>query len=301
MPDHSSTDHCQRFIFSDMPIRGERVQLSQTLQTILGQHEYPMAIQHHLADMLCAVTLLSATLKFEGKLSIQAQGEGPLTMMLAECTHNKEVRATAQWNTETEWPENSLSFPEALGKNSRLAVTITPTKGKRYQGVVPLNSPSVAGALEEYFSQSEQLGTRLIFASDGQHASGMLLQQLPANTEEEKDSAETNWQHVTTLANTLNKEELLSLPTETLLHRLYHQEDIQLFDSAPVIFKCTCTRQKTEQTLLSLGLTTLQEMAAEDDKLVINCHFCSQEQHFDAVDLAALMHQLKSSSETELD
>ncbi|MBZ2189210.1 Hsp33 family molecular chaperone HslO [Alcanivorax sp. JB21] len=291
----STTDLRQRFLFPDSDIRGEIVRLDTSVAQALQARSYPLVIEALLGEAMAAATLLSGTLKFEGRLSLQAQGQGDLTLLLAECTHDSQIRGLARTRLtagDSEQQPMTAQLPALLG-DGIMAITIVPERGNQYQGLVPMESDTLAGCLEGYFSQSEQLPTRLWLAAGNGHAAGLLIQVLP----EHAGSAEHNarvWETVTALAGTLTMEELLTLPVETVLHRLFHEAPPILSPADTVRFGCTCSREKVRGTLLSLGSEELQALLSEQGEARVTCDFCGSEELFDAVDLAELAHQSAS-------
>jgi len=270
----SDQDTLQRFIFSDSNVRGEIVHLNQSYQTVIHQTEYPESLQRILGEAMCSVILLTATLKFSGKLSLQLQGDGILKLLLVQSTHEQEIRGTMQWEGECE----DKSFKELL-QNAKLVITIDPDKGTRYQGIVPLDGDRLNQCLETYFMQSEQLPTRIWLAADDNSAAGMLLQKLP---EQEDQSDGNQWEHITILAETTTHSELLSLSNETFLYRLFHNESVRLFESQPVTFKCTCSRERCEETIISLGSREIDDMIRDPGHAAITCEFCATSYFFEA-------------------
>lgn len=283
------SDHKQRFLFPDCDIRGELVQLETSIARILEPHDYPMAVEGLIGEAVAAVALLTSTLKFRGKLSLQAQGRGPVSLLLAECTHAGEVRAMARHQDAAACQGSSIA--ELIGDGA-MVITIMPEQGRQYQGIVPLVGDRLADCLQAYFEQSEQLPTRLWLAAGNNRAAGLLLQRLP-NQLAGSDANTVMWQHLETLASTLTCEELLGLDTNTILFRLFHDTPPQLPAPDAVSFSCTCTRERTRQALLSLGYDELKALLDEDGQVTLTCDFCLVDQHFDAVDLAELTHQLK--------
>lgn len=285
------TDSRQRFFFPDTDLRGEWVSLENTLTPIFGARQYPLEIQTLLGEALAATCLMTGTLKFKGRLSIQAQGKGDLALLLAEGTHHNTLRGLARWDGSV-GDGRSPSLPELLGDEARMAITIHPEQGQSYQSLVPLASDDLAGCLTHYFDQSEQIPTRLWLAAGNGRAAGLLLQRLP---EQNADKAHNDdqWHTLGALADTLKTEELLSLSAAELLHRLFHETPPQVPEAENVAFGCTCTRDKVEEMLTSLGKDTLQSLLDEKGEADIQCDFCKQTQHFDAVDLGALIKQLQ--------
>jgi molecular chaperone Hsp33 len=273
-------DNLQRFVFEDMPIRGEIVRLDATYRAVLDRREYPPAVREVLGEMMAAAALLASTLKFEGKLIMQIQGDGPVKLLMAECTETGAMRAIAQWHGEVD----RAPLKELIG-GGKFVITIDPEKSpERYQGVVQLEGSSVAAALEHYFAQSEQLETRLWLAADREQAAGMLLQKLPDSQIEDADA----WDRAVHLGSTLTRLELLSLPVREILRRLYHEEDIRLFARQPLSFRCSCSRERVEAVLRMLGWEEVESILTERGNVDVDCEFCGAHYGFDLVDAAQL-------------
>ena len=293
-----SSDLLNRFIFDDCDIRGELVTLDKSYQEILDHNNYPPAIQTLLGEFLAAVGLLSSTLKFDGMIILQARGEGPISTIMAECNHHNHLRGIVRLNTAVELTEQVAqtgSMQELLGKGV-LFITIEPKRtenfaGKleRYQGIVPLEKATLAGCLEDYFQQSEQLATRLWFAANKHHASGLLIQALPnqikTNAEENRD----HWETIETLANTITPEELVDLDHEQILHRLFHEQPVRIFEPRQVSFACSCSRERSESALISLGKSEIEKLLIEKGSIDIDCQFCNQHYHFSPVEVRKLL------------
>ena len=283
----NNADFKQRFLFPETDIRGELVRLDESLEAILGTHDYPLAVQGLVGEAVAAVALLAGTLKFSGRLSLQAQGRGPVSLLLAECTHDGQLRALARHDGELDTAANI----GALIGDGTMVITITPDQGRQYQGIVPLEGDTLAQCLEGYFQQSEQLPTRLWLASGNGRAAGLMLQRLPDQVAS-GDENRNQWEHLEALAGTLKMEELLDLPAETVLRRLFHETPPSLPEAQPLRFGCTCSRERTENALLSLGADELKTLLDEDGEATLTCDFCLSQQHFDAVDLAELIRRL---------
>ncbi|HSD97574.1 MAG TPA: Hsp33 family molecular chaperone HslO [Sulfuricaulis sp.] len=283
-------DSLQRFIFEHAPIRGEIVHLDATWQAVLERRQYPPRVREVLGELMAAAALLTSTLKFDGRLIMQIQGKGPVSLLVVECTSDRTMRAIAQWQGEI--PDAPLA---ALVGDGRLAVTIDPLKGKeRYQAIVALEGLTVAEAFENYFARSEQLATRLWLASDPQQAAGMLLQRLP-----EADPADDDaWVRAVHLGSTITREELLALPVREIVHRLYHEEDIRLFSRMPVSFRCSCSRARVEAVLRMLGRDEIHSILDEQGTVSVDCEFCGSRYEFDRIDAEQLFAALHSAPAT---
>ncbi|MDH4274682.1 MAG: Hsp33 family molecular chaperone HslO [Gammaproteobacteria bacterium] len=278
---HHQPDTQRRFIFEHAPIRGEIVHLDASWRAVLERHHYPPVIRDVLGQFMAATALLASTLKFQGSLILQAQGDGPLKMVVVECSNEHAMRALARW--EGEVPEGELPDKFGLG---RIVMTIIDNRPntERYQAVAPLEGANVAEALQNYFRQSEQLDTHVWLAADGQQAAGLLLQKLPDRPLEDTDA----WQRVTLLANTVSAAELLNLPSEDILHRLFHEEDVRLFDAEPLFFRCSCTRERVANMLRGLGYAEAKSVLIEKGNVDVTCEFCNQNYIFDSIDVEEL-------------
>lgn len=273
-------DYLYRFVFEDFGVRGEFVRLAASWQAVREKHDYPVVIEQPLGAALAAVSLLSATIKFKGSLVLQIQGDGLVRSLVAQATDQGTLRGMASF----EMPPNEIE-PESdnLLGHARLVLTAESPEGERYQGIVPVEGGSVTGAVEHYFQQSEQLPTRLWLAADGSAATGLFLQRLPGGNADEED-----WNRVTTLADTITNEELLSLDVKELLHRLFHEESVRLFEPEPMSFRCACSRERVGQALVAIGEGEVQQILDEMGSIEVNCEFCNASYRFDAVDAAVL-------------
>lgn len=276
-------DQIQRFIFDNADIRGELVYLETSYQETLSQHDYSEPVAKWLGDFLSAAVLLSQTIKFDGILTLQARSEGEIPLMMAEATSQGHVRAIARGADAATSDDFQTAF-----KNGYLSITIAPTKGKPYQGIVPLDGANLSECLEHYFAQSEQLATRIILASDSVKTAGLLLQELPAVEEGGDNERQQKWQHVTYLASTLKDEELLTLEFEPLLHRLYHQEELRLFNPSKLSFQCSCSEQRTMDVIRGLGREEAESIIEEQGDISIQCEFCHHKYRFAQASLAAI-------------
>jgi molecular chaperone Hsp33 len=280
------SDHTQRFLFDDTDVRGELVALGDSYKHVLAKHPYPQPVAQLLGEMLAAAELLVGTLKFDGLLILQVRSAGAVPLLMVECSSAHDVRGIARYHAEQIGADAGL---QELMPDGMLTLTVDPVKGQRYQGIVALDGETLADCLSTYFATSEQLPTRFWLNADGRRARGLLLQQLPAARLPDPDEREASWQHLLTLANTLSAEELLGLDNETLLHRLYHEESVRLFEPTAVQFRCSCSRERSARALVSLGLDDASLLLEEQGgALEIDCQFCNQRYVFDAADVAQL-------------
>lgn len=293
-----SNDVLKRFIFDDCDIRGEIVSLGDSYREILSHNQYPPAIQKLLGEFLAAIGLLSSTLKFDGMIILQARGEGAISTIMAECNHHNNIRGIVRLNPAAELSSEIAergSLQDLLGKGV-LVITIEPKRGEnfagkleRYQGIVPLERDTLAGCLEDYFQQSEQLATRLWFAADGRQAGGLLLQALPHQLITNADDNKAHWETITTLADTVTNDEMLELDQDTMLYRLFNEQPVRLFEPRNLKFACSCSRERSEGALLSLGKDEVEELLIEKGSIDIDCQFCNQHYHFSADEVRKLL------------
>jgi molecular chaperone Hsp33 len=281
-------DTLHRFLFDHFPIRGHLVHLDAAWRALIEHREYPDTIREILGEAVVAALLLAATIKFDGVLSLQLRGDGPMHLLLAQCTSGLGVRGLARYR---EGAGSAQKIGELIG-NGNLTVTLETDDGtQRYQGIVPIEGERLADSLQAYFQNSEQLPTRLWLYADAQGASGMLLQKLPgASSLPPADAAlvEDAWRRVQFVADTLTPEELRTLADAEILHRLFNEDDLRLFEPSPVYFRCRCSRERVAGMLQGLGEAETRSVIAERGKVEVHCDFCNRAYVFDAVDVEQL-------------
>ena len=287
-----TADKLNRFLFDKADIRGEIVQLKDTWQAMLSNHNYPKIVSHHLGELVAASVLLSATIKFEGSLTIQTSGDGAINLMVVECSNDFGVRGVAKYLHP--FPdENDIKV--LLGSGT-LVITIEQAKTKeRYQGVVSMEGDSIAEFLEGYLLRSEQLATRIFLAADEQAAGGLLLQKLPGKMEDDE-----HWDRITHLGSTIKADELLGLEVGNILHRLYHEENVRLFDAEAVYFECSCSRSKVTRMLKSISHQEASEIIKEQGNISVDCEFCGKVYQFDEIDIAEVYSIQVQPSDTSI-
>jgi molecular chaperone Hsp33 len=279
MPDR---DSLRRFIFEQYPIRGHLVHLNAAWRALIEHREYPIAIRDALGEAVAASILLAGTIKFEGVLSLQLQGDGPVHLLLAQCTSGLGVRALARYRDTGSAGEKRIA--DLIGAGNLTVTLETDNGAQRYQGIVPITGERLADSLQVYFDQSEQLPTRLWLRADAAGASGMLLQQLPGASDEDA------WRRVQRIAETLTHEELRTLDDAEILHRLFNAEDVRLFEPSPVYFRCRCSRERVAGMLQGLGEVETRSVLTERGEVEVRCDFCNRAYVFDAVDVAQLFN-----------
>ncbi len=281
-------DLLQRFIFENEPVRGEYVKLEDSLQTILSQHDYPPAVRRLLGEGLCAAALLSAIIKFSGRLTIQFRGKGKLKLLLAQSDDKLNLRGLIKHEGDVSYEELMAAFQQGV-----LVIMLdTGSNGQRYQGVVEWQGNSLAESIQGYFRNSEQLATKIWLNGEGDSATGYLLQVIPvveqASHGMEIEILDPAWNRVVRLTEAADPKVLLETEYPELLTKLYPEDTIRVFDPSPVAFHCSCTRKRGEDAILLLGQEEAEDELNGKQSIVVTCDFCNKEYIFDRVDVAEI-------------
>ncbi|PKF77370.1 Hsp33 family molecular chaperone HslO [Vibrio sp. vnigr-6D03] len=288
-----ANNQLHRYLFENLSVRGELVQLDSTYQEIISSKEYPVPVRNLLGELLVATTLLTATLKFEGSITLQLQGDGPVPLVVINGDHDQKVRGVARWEGDL---ADDATLHQLIGKG-HLVITIAPKQGERYQGVVGLEGETLSEVLEVYFERSEQLQTRLWFRlgeHEGKaHAAGMLLQTMPDGTGSAND-----FEHLEQLTDTVKNEELFGLPANDVLYRLYNQEKVQLFKAQPVEFFCGCSRERSGAAIITVSRDEINDILATEGSVSLHCDYCGTDYSFDEDDVSELYEQATDSNDT---
>jgi molecular chaperone Hsp33 len=271
-------DALQRFVFERERVRGEFVRLDATWREVRRRREYPEVVRGALGELTAASVLLAATLKFEGgALVLQIQGGHPVDLLVVECQADLSLRAMARWDGGL--PElGSHPTLHDLAGGGRCALTIDPGRGRAsYQGVVPLEGRTTAQVLERYMARSEQIATLFSLAASEERAAGLLIQKLPeAGGRATPDADPDLWNRVGHLAATLTRAELLELPGRDILRRLFHHEDLRLFETMPVRFACRCSRERVAGLIRMVGADEVRQALADRGTIDVTCEFCGE-------------------------
>ena len=278
-------DLLHRYLFDNLDVRGELVQIDNAYNEMIAKHNYPEPVKALLGELLVATCLLTATLKFEGEIAVQLQGDGPVKYAVINGDDQQNMRGIARLQHEV----TGSTVKELIGQGY-MVITITPTQGERYQGIVPLEHDTLSECIESYFEQSEQLKTRLWFATDTEEGSakacGLFLQVLPVD----KQKSIEDFTHLEALSNTIKDEELLELDASTILTRLYHEDNPRVFDPQPIQFKCGCNREKTMTALVNVGQQTLLDDVEKNGEIKISCHYCLKDYVFNEQDIKSIFN-----------
>ncbi len=291
------SDSLHRFQLENLNVRGEWLSLSKSWQDIQNTADYPPAIKQVLGEALVAIGLLADSLKFDGSLVLQIHGTAPVSILVVQATSDGTIRGMANWEGNI---HSGASFKDlfqpAIGKNNEtsqatMAISVEPNsaESERYQSLVSLEGESLMACFTQYFAQSEQLNTRLWLAVDDKTAAGLMLQSLPSEeTKQSELSQFDGWEHACILADTIKNEELLELPSQELLHRLYHEEDLRIYDAKRLRFECSCSQEKIERAIYSIGEETAESILVEQGNISTTCDFCNTSYVLDRVDVARL-------------
>lgn len=263
------TDVLNRYLFDNMHARGELVNLQQSFQDIVAPHDYPTGVKQLLGELVAATCLLTATLKFEGEIAVQLQGDGPIGYMAVNGNHQQEMRGIARMTADTK----AMTLKELIGKGN-MVITIRPNSGEPYQGVVALEQDTLAECLAHYFDVSEQIPTKiwLYGNADTTEIAGTLIQLLPDG--EDKEKQQSDFEHLCQLTNTIKNEEIFSLDSEALLYRLYHQEEVRIFEPQAVSYKCSCSEKKCLGAISQIEPSELENILAEQGNVSMTCDYC---------------------------
>ncbi|TCP91163.1 molecular chaperone Hsp33 [Cricetibacter osteomyelitidis] len=277
-------DKLYRYLFKDRAARGEWVRLNKSFNETLNTHQYPTPVRDLLGEMLVATSLLTVTLKFNGNITVQIQGDGPLKLALVNGSDNQQLRALARLQGDI---RDGMSLAEMVGK-AVLVISIIPTEGERYQGVIGLDKPTITECLEDYFARSEQLQTQLIIRTgefNGEPtAAGMLIQIMPDGQGSPED-----FEHLATLTATVKDDEIFGLTAEELLYRLYHEETVEIFEPQSVEFFCGCSQERSGAALLLLSDDEIDETLAEHNGSIdMQCECCGMHYFFNKATIEKL-------------
>lgn len=279
-----ANDTLQHFLFEHASIRGEIAHLDATYKTIMQQRPYPKMVRQLLGEALVSCLLLAGSIKFEGEISLQFQGDERLPLLLVQCDHQLHLRAFAKYSEH----EENIDYEAAFLEGTMALMINQYHQTQTYQSLVPIRSTSMSENLTYYFAQSEQISSRVWLALGEEQAAGMLLQLMPGQDTQHREQF---WEYAVHLGATITDQELLTLDNATILYRLYHETELRLFDPRIASFKCRCTPEKMKQVLKTLGEADLRLLIQEQGQVDISCDFCNQHYQFDAIDVTLLFRE----------
>lgn len=286
MGSQGMSDQIKKFLLEDRSARVSAVEMDQVWLEAIERHQYPAAVQDLLGQLMCSAVLLASNLKFDGALLLQLQGQGPIRMIVVECRADMSVRATVKLGDSALQEQSGLRALVNPDGQGRFSVILTPPKESSlhpYQGVVPLDSDSVAHAIEQYMLQSEQLSTRLCLSVTPQRISGLMVQKMPGTggIAVDEEQAESSWEHALAVSSTVTPEELATVSSDDLLGRLFWERPVLSLESRPIHWHCGCTRERVASMLRSLGQSEVQDILAQEGRVKVTCEFCGESYQFD--------------------
>ncbi|PLA75392.1 molecular chaperone Hsp33 [Hydrogenovibrio sp. SC-1] len=282
-------DHIQRFLFKELNIRGQHLNIHQAWQEMIKDRHYPDNLTQVLGELTAVAIMLANGMKHSGKVSIQVQGSGPVNLLVVQVSHTFEMRGVAKTN-QTLTNETGL---DALLGDGQILVTLENTQtGHFFQSYVPREADSISDCFEAFLSQSEQLPSKLWLAANNQAIGGVLIQKMPTTDEQDEDG----WERITHLSHTVTEAELLECDATTLLHRLFHEETIELYPPETVHYDCPQDQQAVETMLKSLGETEVRKILEEQGQVVIHNEMCNLHFKFDESDINRIFSGIENDS-----
>lgn len=282
-------DALTQFLFDNRSARGALVDIRSGLDAMLASRHYAADVRQLLGEALAASPLLASHLKFEGRINLQFQGDGPIKLLVTQIDERLRLRGMAKAVDGA-----AGAFPELLGGGT-LALMLEPKRGgQRYQALVSVAGQNLASALERYYDQSEQLPTLIRLAAADGRLVGLLLQRLPGA---DQPSDYADWDHLASLLGTLQPAEMLQVAPDVLLRRLFHAERLRLFDPRPVQLACNCSRASISEMLLSLGVDDLQALLTERGRIEVTCEFCGRERVYSEIEIRGLLEARAQSAD----
>ncbi|MEM8952349.1 MAG: Hsp33 family molecular chaperone HslO [Pseudomonadota bacterium] len=296
-------DISRPFQLEQSALRGRLIRLGDTVDVVLTRHDYPPAVSRMLGEMFVLAATLAGGLKFKGTFSLQTRSDGPVSLMVADCTHDGGMRGYAKFDAAAVAAVEDVTVPALLGKG-HFAVTVDQdNQSTAYQGLVELEGESLTDCIHQYFRQSEQVKTGMKIAvqhlDDGAgtafwRAGAVMVQCLPEEADDGsgKDVIE-DWRRTMMLLQTVKNAELIDpdLSPERLLLRLFHEEGVRIFDPQPLSFRCRCTRERVENLLRQFRPEDIESMKQEDGSLSATCEFCNETYRFEELEVADLLGQ----------
>lgn len=290
--EHRVIDLVQRFVVEQQSVRGQFVRLGPAWLALREHADYPEPVRRLLGEAVSAAVLLASTLKFEGELTLQLQGNGGVRLLVAQCTHDFRVRGVARF--ERERIADDADFASLAGEGTIVVTIETGKQASRYQGIVPIGGGSLAASLEHYFENSEQLPTRVVLGADDFGTAGLLVQRMPGQGGVAGEGLSLEAEADRTFAAAceammgVHSDELLVRPAAELMRRTFAGLDLRLHGSHAVNFRCRCSAERVEGMLRSLGASEVESIVTEQGQVTVTCEFCHKPWGFDAVDVSRL-------------
>lgn len=271
-------DQITPFVFDALPVRGTLIHLSRAWRRMLRDHRYDEVVRETLGHAAAATGLIAQSMKFDGAITLQIQGEGNLHMLVMQCTSELEVRGMASFNEDG----GARNFGELM-RNAHCAITVD-TGDRPYQGIVEIEQSSLGASLQNYFARSVQVPSHVMLVSDASLSGGILLQQMPGQSELDED----DWNRLGFIAATLRTSDFGNGDNMELIGKLFAEDDVRVFESKSVVFRCRCSRRRAEEVLRMLGEEETVEAVAEQGIVDVTCEYCGRRRSFDPIDISRL-------------
>jgi len=271
----------QRFLFKELNIRGQHIQLQESWQAMLKDRHYPEVIVKLLGELTAMSVLMANGMKHEGRVTMQVQGSGPISLLVVDVTHDLKIRGVAKTNQDI---TDQTSMDELLG-DGQILMTLENTQTQHhYQSYVPRDGDSIAACFETYLSQSEQLPSKIWLAAKENSLGGVMIQKMSETDGYDEDG----WERILHLTTTVKDEELTQLSAEALLHILFHEETLEMFESEEVVYECPEDNERVYNMLRSLGEAEVRKILEEQGEIVIHNEMCNFHLRLNEDDVTAL-------------
>ena len=274
------TDNSFRFLFEDADVRGETVTLQHVLEDLYAAHPYGDGVKRLLGEFAAATVVISNNLKFDGRVVLQGRSDGPISLVMVECSSEGQVRGLARGDLDAAVGPLSSLLP-----NGVLTLTIEPDVGQRYQGIIAVQRDELCDVLSDYFEQSEQLATKFWLSTGEGAAAALMLQQLPKQLVPDETVRFDQWQTLCALAETVTTEELLAIDTDRLLYRLFNEWTVKRFDPKGIRFECNCSSERSLNAIRLLPEHEITELFEEQETVTMNCEMCSKNYSYSLTDV----------------
>ena len=267
-----------RFLFKDLDIRGQHLSLIDTWQDMIRNRGYSVLVRQLFGELSALAIFLANGIKHKGKLTLQVQGSGIVSLLLVEVTSDLKIRGMVRSDSTIEEDD---SLDKILGEGQIVATLYNSQTDHSFQSLVPINQKGLIATFEDYFFQSEQLESRLWVSSTQENLCAMLLQKMPEADQHDSEG----WHRVGTLSDTITQDELISLDAESLLHRLFHEETLQLFNADWVGYECEQNKERFEKIIYDLGEQDARDLLKERGEIAIHNEICNEHLFFDEQDV----------------
>jgi len=280
----------KNFLFTELNIRGQHIQLDDAWQAMLKNRHYPAPLITMLGELTAITVMLASGLKHAGKVTIQVQGTGPVNLLVVEATHDLKIRGVAKTKADAKISEQH-DTDDLLGDGKILVTLENTLTNSHFQSYVPREATnsqnSIAQSFENFLTQSDQQPSKLWLAANEHGLGGVLIQKMPLSENIDADG----WERVKVLSNTLSTEEIIQLDSETLIHRLFNEELVKLFEGKEIQYHCPKDFSRVENMLLSLGKEEAQKIIDEQGEIVVHNEMCNFHARYNQTDIDKLFKE----------